>query len=43
MVTGVATTTVYMTNFGVQPPNLSNSAITQNKVLITIAFTGKEA
>jgi len=41
-VTGTATTTVYMTDFGIQPPNLADIAIAQNKVLITIAFTAKE-
>jgi polyisoprenoid-binding protein YceI len=41
-VTGTATMTVFMTDFGIQPPNLANIAIAQNKVLITIAFTAKE-
>lgn len=41
-VTGTATSTIYMTDFGIQPPNLANIAIAQNKVLITIDFTAKE-
>ncbi len=42
-VTGTATSTIYMTDFGIQPPNLANIAIAQNKVLITLNFTAKEA
>jgi len=42
-ITGTATSTVYMTDFGIQPPNLANIAIAQNKVLITVTFTAKEA
>lgn len=42
-VTGTATSTIYMTDFGIQPPNLANIAIAQNKVVITINFTAKEA
>ncbi len=42
-VTGTATSTIYMTDFGIQPPNLANIAIAQNKVLITLIFTAKEA
>ncbi len=41
-VTGTATSTIYMTDFGIQPPNLANIAIAQNKVVITITFTAKE-
>ncbi len=41
-ITGTATSTIYMTDFGIQPPNLANIAISQNKVLITITFTAKE-
>lgn len=41
--TGTATSTIYMTDFGIQPPNLANIAIAQNKVIITITFTTKEA
>jgi polyisoprenoid-binding protein YceI len=41
-VTGTATSTIYMTDFGIQPPNLANIAIAQNKVLITITFTANE-
>ena len=39
---GTATSTIYMTDFGIQPPNLANIAIAQNKVVITITFTAKE-
>jgi polyisoprenoid-binding protein YceI len=42
-ITGTATSTIYMTDFGIQPPNLANIAIAQNKVLVTIKFTAKEA
>lgn len=41
-ITGTATSTVYMTDFGIQPPNLAYIAIAQNKVLITITFTAQE-
>jgi len=34
---------MYMTDYGIQPPNLANIAIAQNKVLITITFTANEA
>src|SRR5207245_2528873 len=30
-ITGTATSTIYMTDFGIQPPNLANIAIAQNK------------
>ena len=42
-ITGTATTTIYMTDFGIQPPNLANIAIAQNKVVITLNFTAKLA
>jgi polyisoprenoid-binding protein YceI len=42
-ITGTATSTIYMTDFGIQPPNLANIAIAQNKVSITLTFTAKEA
>lgn len=42
-IAGTATSTIYMTDFGIQPPNLANIAIAQNKVLITLTFTAKEA
>ncbi|HLI09890.1 MAG TPA: YceI family protein [Ktedonobacteraceae bacterium] len=42
-VTGTATSTIYMTDFGIQPPNLANIAIAQNQVVITLNFTAKEA
>jgi polyisoprenoid-binding protein YceI len=42
-ITGTATSTIYMTDFGIQPPNLANIAIAQNKVAITIAFTAQKA
>ena len=42
-VTGTATSTIYMTDFGIQPPNLANIAIAQNKVVVTLTFTANEA
>lgn len=42
-ISGTATSTIYMTDFGIQPPNLANIAIAQNKVVITLAFTAKAA
>jgi polyisoprenoid-binding protein YceI len=42
-ITGTATSTIYMTDFGIQPPNLADIAIAQNKVVITINFTANEA
>src|SRR5947209_2295266 len=41
-ITGTATSTIYMTDFGIQPPNLANIAISQNKVVITINFTATQ-
>jgi len=40
-ITGTATSTIFMTDFGIQPPNLANIAIAQNKVVITLNFTAK--
>jgi polyisoprenoid-binding protein YceI len=42
-ITGTATSTIYMTDFGIEPPNLANIAIAQNKVVITLNFTAQEA
>ncbi len=42
-ITGTATSTIYMTDFGIQPPNLANIAIAQNKVVVTLNFTSKSA
>jgi len=42
-ITGTANSTIYMTDFGLQPPNLAGIAVSQNKVLITINFVAKEA
>lgn len=42
-ITGTASSTIYMTDFGIQPPNLANIAIAQNKVVVTIVFTAKAA
>jgi len=42
-ITGTATSTIYMTDFGIQPPNLANIAVAQNKVVITINFTANKA
>lgn len=41
-ITGTATSTIYMTDFGIQPPNLANIAIAQKKVVVTIAFMAQE-
>jgi len=40
-ITGTATTTIYMTDFGIQPPSLANIAIVQNKTVITLTFTAQ--
>ena len=42
-ITGTATSTLYMTDFGIQPPNLANIAISQNKVVVTMTFTANAA
>ena len=42
-ITGTASSTIYMTDYGIQPPNLANVAISQNKVQVTITFTANEA
>lgn len=42
-ITGTATSTIYMTDFGIQPPNLANIAISQNKVVVSLTFTAKSA
>lgn len=42
-ITGTATSTIYMTDFGIQPPNLANIAISQNKVTVSITFTAQSA
>jgi polyisoprenoid-binding protein YceI len=39
--TGSATTSIFMTDFGVQPPDLANIAIVDNKVTLTIDFTAQ--
>jgi polyisoprenoid-binding protein YceI len=40
-ITGTATSTIYMTDFGIQPPDLANIAIAQNKVLISLHYTAQ--
>jgi polyisoprenoid-binding protein YceI len=40
-ITGTATTTVYMTDFGIQPPNIANIVTVQNKTVLTIDFTAQ--
>jgi polyisoprenoid-binding protein YceI len=40
-ITGTATTTIYMTDFGIQPPTLANIAIVQNKTVTTLNFTAQ--
>jgi len=41
-VTGSATTFLFMSDFGIEPPNLANIAIAENKVQIILDFTAKE-
>ncbi len=41
-ITGTATSTIFMTDFGIQPPNLANIAISQNKVVITLKFIAQQ-
>ena len=41
-ITGTASSTIYMTDFGISPPNLANIAIAQNKVVISLAFAAQE-
>ena len=41
-ITGTASSTIYMTDFGIQPPDLANIAIVQNKVVITLDFTAQQ-
>lgn len=41
-ITGKATTTIFMTDYDMQPPNLANIAIAQNQVDITLDFTAKK-
>jgi polyisoprenoid-binding protein YceI len=41
-ISGTATSTIFMTDFGIQPPNLANIAIAQNKVAIAITFTAQQ-
>ena len=40
-ITGTATSTIYMTDFGIQPPNLANIAIAQNKVVVSLHYTAQ--
>lgn len=40
-ITGTANTTIYMTDFGIQPPNLANIAIVQDKTVISLDFTAQ--
>jgi polyisoprenoid-binding protein YceI len=40
-VTGTAATAIYMTDFGITPPDLANIAIVDNKVTLTIDFTAQ--
>src|SRR5207248_1450813 len=42
-ITGTATSTIYMTDFSIEPPNLANIAIAQNKVVVTLTFTANSA
>ncbi len=42
-ITGTATSTIFMTDYSIQPPNLANIAVSQNKVVVTMNFVAKEA
>jgi polyisoprenoid-binding protein YceI len=41
-ISGTATTTIFMTDFGITPPDLANIAIVDNKVTITITLTAQQ-
>jgi polyisoprenoid-binding protein YceI len=40
-VTGTATATIFMTDFGITPPDLASIAIADNKVVLSIDFTAQ--
>jgi polyisoprenoid-binding protein YceI len=40
-ISGTATTTIFMTDFGITPPDLANIAVVDNKVTLTITFTAQ--
>jgi polyisoprenoid-binding protein YceI len=40
-VTGTASTSIFMTDFGITPPDLANIAIAENKVVLSIDFTAQ--
>lgn len=40
-VTGKATTTIFMTDFGIMPPDLANIAVVDNSVVLTINFSAQ--
>jgi polyisoprenoid-binding protein YceI len=42
-ITGTGTTTLFMTDFGISPPDIGNIAIVDNKVVLTLAFTAQSA
>lgn len=41
-ITGTATCTVNMSDFGISPPNIANFVVAEDKTLITIDFTAQE-
>jgi polyisoprenoid-binding protein YceI len=41
-ISGTATTAIFMTDFGITPPDLANIAIVDNKVTLTITFTAQQ-
>ncbi|MBA3826659.1 MAG: YceI family protein [Ktedonobacterales bacterium] len=41
-ITGTATTDIFMTDFGIQPPDIANFAIADNKVTLTLTFTAQQ-
>jgi polyisoprenoid-binding protein YceI len=40
-VTGTASTTIFMTDFGITPPDLANIAVVDNKVVLSIDFAAQ--
>jgi polyisoprenoid-binding protein YceI len=40
-ISGTATTTIFMTDFGITPPDLANIVVVDNRVTLTITFTAQ--
>jgi polyisoprenoid-binding protein YceI len=41
-ITGTATTTIFMSDFGISPPNIANFVVADNKTILTFDFTAQE-